>query len=409
MADTMSVTGKNSNVNQLYFDWKKLTAKEVIKKEKEGQTAPPEILKWAEEIAKLDNAPDDVTYDIAKGETDIDKLNELVNSTPAEETNNDKSEQEEQQQPQLSAAQNERKSMQDNGASLLEQGKTFTGRSKEASTESFRAMISGAQTANLAEGVSEKAEKEAQIIEMVTRNTKKEYDNLMQKAENQNGEGVTASELNRIKTLGDKLNTVGTKGQNDLRDRNNELNTYETRLKGLEAVPTNALDYGSETVFIGSELLGGKKVDTNSEQSAENTTSSNTQDDTAQRAQEALQTAKDSRFSFFKALFSRKAMVGYQAVTHGSKAIARGNAAQEVLNESTDKVNESKNRIGDAQNKVENATNVEAKQAPDNKGNENTNTENNNEENTNILADDKITTDANEIIKRKQRKGLKNT
>lgn len=37
MADSLSVTGKASNVKQIYIDWKQLTAKEVIKKEKKGR------------------------------------------------------------------------------------------------------------------------------------------------------------------------------------------------------------------------------------------------------------------------------------------------------------------------------------------------------------------------------------
>lgn len=405
MADSLSVTGKASNVKQIYIDWKQLTAKEVIKKEKEGQSAPPEILKWAEEIAKLDNAPDDVTYDIAKGETDIDKLNELINAAPEKQADNEENAEE----PQLSAAQQERKSMQDNGASLVEQGKTFIGRSKEASSESFRAMISGSMAANSAEGVSEKAEKEAQIIEMVTRNTKKEYDNLMQKAEDKNGEGVTASELNRIQTLGEKLNTVGTQGQNKLRDRELEVNTYESRINGLENVPTNALDYGAETSFIGTELINGKKVDTNAQENGEPAqTTPPAQDDVQTRTANALEETKNTKVNLFAALFNSKVRTGLQAIRQGASTIGRGNTAENVLNNSSAKVDESKNQINKAKNKIEDSTNVSAKETPtDNKtDNQDNTTDNQDENNKNTLADSTITTDVDEIIKRKLKKGI---
>lgn len=101
MADSINATGGNSDIKQIYVNWKQLTAKEVIQKGEEGQDAPTEILKWAEEVSKISNAPDDVTYDIAQGETDIEKLNELVNpelAIPKEENN--EIAKEEQQQPQ---------------------------------------------------------------------------------------------------------------------------------------------------------------------------------------------------------------------------------------------------------------------------------------------------------------------
>ncbi len=91
-------TGNETNLKQIYVNWKALTAKEVIQKGNEGQEAPTEVMKWAEEVSKITNAPDDVTYDIAQGETDIDKLNELLNPELAvpEETNNELEKEEDQ-------------------------------------------------------------------------------------------------------------------------------------------------------------------------------------------------------------------------------------------------------------------------------------------------------------------------
>ena len=79
MADAINAAGTNPDIKQIYVNWKQLTAKEVVQRGEEGQQAPTEILKWAEEVSKLSNVPDDVTYDIAQGETDIDRLNELIN------------------------------------------------------------------------------------------------------------------------------------------------------------------------------------------------------------------------------------------------------------------------------------------------------------------------------------------
>lgn len=105
----INAAGNETNLKQIYVNWKSLTAKEVIQKGEEGQEAPTEIMKWAEEVSKITNAPDDVTYDIAQGETDIDKLNELLNPELAvpEEANNELENEEENPQefiPQSDAA-----------------------------------------------------------------------------------------------------------------------------------------------------------------------------------------------------------------------------------------------------------------------------------------------------------------
>ena len=81
MADAINAAG-NNNINTGYVNWRKLTVEEIIKKEREGEQVPVEVLKWAETINRLSNTPEDITYEAARGETDIDKLNELIYGVP---------------------------------------------------------------------------------------------------------------------------------------------------------------------------------------------------------------------------------------------------------------------------------------------------------------------------------------
>ena len=91
-----SVKPQDTSIN-----WNDLTANEVLEYEDEGQEVPEEVLAWAQDMAKTDNA-DDVTYEM---------------STSGEE------------QPQ-NAAQQLREEMSNNGVSLKQQGRQFIEESK---------------------------------------------------------------------------------------------------------------------------------------------------------------------------------------------------------------------------------------------------------------------------------------
>lgn len=132
------------------------------------------------------------------------------------------------------------------------------------------------------------------------------------------------------------------------------------------------------------------------------------QDDVQTRAANALEETKNTKVNLFAALFNSKVRTGLQAIRQGASTIGRGNTAENVLNNSSAKVDESKNQINKAKNKIEDSTNVSAKETPtDNKtDNQDNTTDNQDENNKNTLADSTITTDVDEIIKRKLKKGI---
>ena len=57
--------------------FKKLTPNEILKEQTKGAEVPAEIVAWAQQMAALANAPDDVTYEQVDGEAGIEALNKL--------------------------------------------------------------------------------------------------------------------------------------------------------------------------------------------------------------------------------------------------------------------------------------------------------------------------------------------
>ena len=67
------IKSKDTSIN-----WKNCTADEIKEYKGQGQDVPVAILAWAEEIAKLSNAPDDVTYEMVNGSTSIEEINQVL-------------------------------------------------------------------------------------------------------------------------------------------------------------------------------------------------------------------------------------------------------------------------------------------------------------------------------------------
>lgn len=69
----MDIQRLNPNIK-----WQQLTAQEILKYKQEGQEVPTEFQKWAAAITSVLNVSDDVTYEMANGETDIAALEETL-------------------------------------------------------------------------------------------------------------------------------------------------------------------------------------------------------------------------------------------------------------------------------------------------------------------------------------------
>ena len=119
------------------IDWRKLTAKEIIKYESTGIEVPPEYLQWARAFhADLEaNDTDEVTYE-------KDTSQQLQTQNPQEIVSIDTSEQDGEVSDDMppedkTAAQSKREELQNAGVSLRSQARIFTKDSKEATRETF--------------------------------------------------------------------------------------------------------------------------------------------------------------------------------------------------------------------------------------------------------------------------------
>lgn len=403
MAD-ISVTGQSPSIKEIYINWKQLTAKEVIKKEKEGQTAPPEILKWAEEIAKINNAPDDVTYDIARGVTDIDKLNELLNNTVTANTETENNPEENAENPEqteeANAAQQFRQGLADSGVGLRSQGRIMTGLSAEAQTQVLAMMGNAVSNAQNASNINAEADTLTDKTISDTEATKQEYDSLMNRAQSENNP-LTREERARLTVLGQQLGKIGTEAQQQLQNMSNEINTIDASASQNSAITQNATMYGAETADVGLELMGK-----NEEQRGNTAQELKTGTDSS-----AGKTIQDAigRVNIFKLIFNANYRTGFLAARQGAETMDTASLGEEANASAQSVIEITGNKVNTNKQKIENATTAKAQDnsPAETDTNNQTDEEKAAEEQENLtLADTTITTDANEIIKRKERKGL---
>ncbi len=69
----MDIQKLNANIK-----WQQLTAKEILRYQEQGEEVPNEYQKWAAAINAVLDVPDEVTYEMANGETDIAALEETL-------------------------------------------------------------------------------------------------------------------------------------------------------------------------------------------------------------------------------------------------------------------------------------------------------------------------------------------
>ena len=69
----MDIQKLNANIK-----WQQLTAKEILRYQEQGEEVPNEYQKWAAAINAVLDVPDEVTYEMTNGETDIAALEETL-------------------------------------------------------------------------------------------------------------------------------------------------------------------------------------------------------------------------------------------------------------------------------------------------------------------------------------------
>ena len=174
-----SVTSKvMARIKEPSIDWKKLTAEEIRDYLGQGQDVPVAILKWAEEISKLTKAPDDVTYEMVNGKTNLDEIYQILAVSENEDTKekdaNDKDETD--TNTDMNKAQAERSVLQQGGTGLSEQGKIFMDKSGAAANDTNDMISALMATLDASDALADSADDIVKQTEGRAGSIKSEYD-----------------------------------------------------------------------------------------------------------------------------------------------------------------------------------------------------------------------------------------
>lgn len=415
MVDAISAV--NSAINPIVqqrkdqsIDWNKLTASEILEYAGQGQDVPSAILQWAEDYSKIENAPDDVSYESVNGSTDVDEVNAQTSSTdgPGADDAADKMA--------MTTAQQDRQNLIDSGTSLYDQGRIFVERS-DSSTGAVTEMEGYAQSSakNSEETAVKAADRAGQTVNS-TRSIREEYTALIRKVQS-DMKNVTPGDLNRIQQLGTQLNMYGTRAQAELANYDIQLQQIDEQFAQYQTLPQEANDYGSQTVDIGTSLVQNNP----NQQETVNTALIENIDGATARA--ALREARMSEWHF---IFERDYQMGLNALESGAEALDSGAEGQSVLDDAVNRNQQSVNEVNNAELRVEESTFIEgferpaqtngdennpanANQAPENnsgKNQESSQTTSANKTDDNGVKDTALLTDPLEIQRRKEQLGL---
>lgn len=390
------VKSKDASIN-----WQQCTADEIKEYEGQGEDVPAAILAWANEIAKIANAPDDVTYEMVNGSTSIEEINQVLAVTDSANAN-DKDETD--SNTNMNRAQAERSLLQAGGTTLSDQGRIFMNKSAAAAgaTDGMAGVLEGAIAASATLAAS--ADEVAAQTASETNALRGEYDALVARARDNTSEPLTEAEQARLTALGAQLTQIGTRAQATLAGLDGEAEALRTSVSAFNGIPENALDFGNETTTIGMELMGVSQ-----DKQASVTDKAAAASDAKDGALNVIR--NNSKINLSRFLFDADYRLGVTASRQGSADAQTGAEGVGARTSAEAQVDSNVGRVKTAQASIENDTFVGANETPTNtNGDRAQQTETTDEtiakEKDITLADETITTDPNEIQKRKERKGL---
>ena len=330
----------NSTVQKnkdLTIDWRNLKAQEVLDYAGQGQDVPIDILKWAEDYAKLEDAPEDVTYDSVGGATTLKDANEKAGqagdvdaSSEAEDSEDAKKAEEEKKvedtegtgDPQDTEATGDEEDVAaESEPSLYEQAGALIPQSQDGNTTAN--MISADSLTKAAESqeIAEEGTQKADRTESIVKSAKSQYDELVKKLQDDK-ENVTPGDLLKLQELSGRMQITGLKAQSELAVFDVQLQEIEEVFSQYSDMTPEIQEVGSETVTVGNELV--------------------------------KQNPPDWPF-----IFSREYVRGKQAIKVGNEAISASEQANNRLDDGSSRNNDSISTNQEAEDKVEELTLVE--------------------------------------------------
>lgn len=324
----------NSTVQKnkdLSIDWKKLNANEILDYAGQGQDVPIDILKWAKDYAKLEDAPEDVTYDSVGGATTVREANEATakqEDVPDTEEAKEKAEEQKIEDTEGTGGTETTESTGEEDTveaedepSLYEQAGVLIPLSQNGTTSADMMSADTVQRAKESERSANQSEQKAESTESRVKSAKAEYDDLIKKIQNDK-ENVTPGELLKLQQLSGNMQQTGLRAQSELAAFEIQLQEIEEIFSQYSDIVPEIEDTGKESVTVGNELV--------------------------------KQNPPDWPF-----IFSREYVRGKQAIKVGNEAISASEQANNRLDDGSSRNNDSISTNQEAEDKVEELTLVE--------------------------------------------------
>ncbi len=365
----------------LSINWNDLTATEVLAYEDEGQDVPDAILAWAQEMAGTENA-DQITYEMYEENGENSSGN---------------------------AATDLRQELSDSHLSLKSQGKIFIEQSKEKEEITLQAITEMAPLLNVAQEIGTEAEAIGDAAKTQLEAIKNQIQALISEKDDKPKLLQNRSERGEIQGLQAVAEALGANAEGQLQGLDAELDEVDEIVNNGAFSSQTSIDFGSETVAIGNELLGdkgGRNIGI-----------------VAGVVGGAL-TGVGMLLGgliggIFGGLFGGKKKVGREAVEQGTQTMTVGQQGMQISEQAADAYGVSIKDVSNSENDVNNAS--EGTQTGDGStgGEELTGGEDATAASSEsvqegsaeevidpTLADTSITTDPDEILRRKERRGL---
>lgn len=353
---------------QEVVNWGSCTAEEILDYEEQGQEVPEQYLSWAEEMAASMNTQDNITYEMAQA----------------------------QEGGEGNSAEDFRSELADNGVSLKQQGKIFIEESKTKEETTLQYITQMAPLLNVAQEIETEAGK---IADETTTQLDALKTQIQAMADEKNDKPKlfqSRAERGEAAGLEAVAKALGAQAEGELKGLDAELEEVDSIVNSGFASSNLSVDYGKETVEIGAELVGKK----NSAGAIIGGTLGFIGGGVIGGVLGGL----------LGGLFGgSKKRVGKQAIEQGTQTMTVGQQGQEIAQQAADAHGVTIKSVEKSANDVKSETQSDT--TGDNQNPETTDTtstDNTNKPTEDVISQDPsvVITDPNEILKRKERRGL---
>lgn len=244
------------------IDWRRLTAKEIIKYEQQGVDVPAQYLQWAQEIRNSLETTDDITYEKASytkqvsgnqpennitGTQEFDENSAVLTSnTEGEQAISDGSVSSEEKEQKLTAREY-LQNLQQDGVNVIKQGTIFKNLSNDNISESEGST-------NLVKANEAASNNEIEALDSYMQDLLSQIQDVKSEMQATKGKNNGMSKMSDISKLKQQLKSLGAEGQAILAAYGGDFNVYQADINSVQGIADSTIDYGSVTEDLGSNI-----------------------------------------------------------------------------------------------------------------------------------------------------------